>query len=230
MVDENTQKEEIAVEAPIEPFNNESQDILVVPEPESVSTEIPESPTAQIPVNEPIAIPAETPNEPKAKPVVETVTIETKPIETTPEELPPSAPLPEEKSLTLSEPVKEEVKIEIPEPIQTESKPVEQIVEPKQETKSEPEQQKVIPVIIPTKNLARELLIKARNVIQSRKRKKLDKIMTLFLKKQKITNDEVEKFMHISDATTGRYLSILVKEGKIKQSGKTGKSVFYSKI
>ena len=54
--------------------------------------------------------------------------------------------------------------------------------------------------------------------------------MTLFLKKQKITNDEVEKFLHISDATAGRYLSILVKEGKIKQTGKTGKSVFYIKI
>ena len=109
MADENTIKEEVIIEPQIEPFNNESQDILVVPEPESVSTEIPESPTAQIPVNEPMAIPAETPNEPKAEPVVETVTIETKPIETTPEELPPSAPLPEEKPLTSFEPVKEEV-------------------------------------------------------------------------------------------------------------------------
>jgi predicted HTH transcriptional regulator len=54
--------------------------------------------------------------------------------------------------------------------------------------------------------------------------------MTLFAKQTKITNDEVEKFLHISDATSGRYLSILVKEGKIKQTGKTGKSVFYTKI
>jgi len=81
-----------------------------------------------------------------------------------------------------------------------------------------------------SKSLARELLVKARNMIQFRKRKKLNKVMTLFLKKQKITNDEVEKFMHVSDATAGRYLSTLVKEGKIKQTGKTGKSVFYSKI
>ena len=87
-----------------------------------------------------------------------------------------------------------------------------------------------ISVISQTKNLARELLIKARNMIQFRKRKKLDKIMTLFLKKQKITNDEVEKLMHVSDATATRYLSQLEKENKIKQTGKTGKFVFYSKI
>ena len=79
-------------------------------------------------------------------------------------------------------------------------------------------------------SLARELLIKARNMIQFRKRKKLDKIMTLFLKQSKITNDEVEKFLHVSDATAERYLNILEKENKIKQTGKTGHSVFYIKI
>jgi hypothetical protein len=79
-------------------------------------------------------------------------------------------------------------------------------------------------------NLARELLITARNAIQFRKRKKLDKVMSLFLQQSKITNDEVEKFLHVSDATATRYLSILEKEGKIKQSGKTGKGVSYSRI
>jgi predicted HTH transcriptional regulator len=79
-------------------------------------------------------------------------------------------------------------------------------------------------------SLARQLLITARNAIQFRKRKKLDRVMSLFLKQSKITNDEVEKFLHVSDATTTRYLSQLEKEGKIKQTGKTGHSVFYSKI
>ena len=54
--------------------------------------------------------------------------------------------------------------------------------------------------------------------------------MIMFLKKSKITNDEVEKFLHVSDATATRYLSQLEKEGKIKQSGKTGKGVSYSRI
>jgi predicted HTH transcriptional regulator len=54
--------------------------------------------------------------------------------------------------------------------------------------------------------------------------------MSLFLKQSKITNDEVEKFLHVSDATATRYLSELEKEGKIKQNGKTGKGVSYSRI
>ena len=98
------------------------------------------------------------------------------------------------------------------------------------EAKADPEKIIPIPVIIPSKNKVLELLNKAKFAIQSRKRKNLDKIMTLFLKKQKITNDEVEKFLHISDATAERYLNILEKENKIKQVGKTGKAVSYSRI
>ncbi len=80
------------------------------------------------------------------------------------------------------------------------------------------------------KNSIREILAKAQQVIQFRKRKKLDRIMSLFLQQSKITNDEVEKFLHVSDATATRYLSILEKEGKIKQNGKTGHMVSYSRI
>lgn len=79
-------------------------------------------------------------------------------------------------------------------------------------------------------SLARQLLISARNAIQFRKRKKLDRVMSLFLQHSKITNDEVEKFLHVSDATATRYLSQLEKENKIKQVGKTGKGVSYSRI
>lgn len=131
----------------------------------------------------------------------------------------PTAQVPENEPLKPEQP-KEEIKITEPTP-------------PPSEIKTEPKQEEVkpvpIPIIIPKKNLARELLIKARNAIQFRKRKKLDKVMTLFLKKSKITNDEVEKFMHVSDATATRYLNTLKKENKIKQTGETGKSVFYSK-
>jgi len=66
--------------------------------------------------------------------------------------------------------------------------------------------------------------------VNIRRRKKLDRVMSLFLKQSKITNDEVEKFLHVSDATVTRYLSILEKEGKIKQNGKTGHMVSYSRI
>ena len=97
------------------------------------------------------------------------------------------------------------------------------------ETETSSEQAK--PVREQTKsNLARELLITARNAIQFRKRKKLDRVMSLFLQKSKITNDEVEKFLHVSDATATRYLSILEKENKIRQVGKTGHAVSYTRI
>jgi predicted HTH transcriptional regulator len=72
--------------------------------------------------------------------------------------------------------------------------------------------------------------MKARVAIQDRKRKKRDKIMQALTTKGKITNDEVEKVLHVSDATATRYLSALEKEGKIKQVGKTGTGVVYSKI
>ena len=98
------------------------------------------------------------------------------------------------------------------------------------EAKAEPENTNPVPVVVPNKNKVLELLNKAKLAIQSRKRKKLDKIMTLFLKDSKITNDEVEKFLHVSDATAERYLNILEKENKIKQVGKTGHAVSYIKI
>ena len=77
---------------------------------------------------------------------------------------------------------------------------------------------------------SRDLLVKARATIQDRKRKKLDKIMEALNAKGKITNDEVEKLLHVSDATATRYLSALEKEGKIQQVGKTGKAVQYTKL
>lgn len=81
-----------------------------------------------------------------------------------------------------------------------------------------------------SQNPVREILAKAQLAIQNKKRKKLDSILTLFAKRTSITNDEVEKFLRVSDATATRYLSILEKENKIKQVGKTGKGVSYSRI
>jgi uncharacterized membrane protein len=74
------------------------------------------------------------------------------------------------------------------------------------------------------------LLEKAKLTTQFRKQKKLNKVMGLFVTKNKITNDEVEKLLHVSDATATRYLSELEKKGIIKQTGKTGKGVSYIKI
>lgn len=63
-----------------------------------------------------------------------------------------------------------------------------------------------------------------------RKKKKLDRILEFLNKKNKITNDEVEKLLHVSDATATRYLEQLEKENKVHQVGKTGKYTYYEKI
>jgi hypothetical protein len=182
------------------------------PEPEPISEleKAPESETVSRPEQTPEPSTAQIPvNEPMRK---TSVSVD-EPIDPTGESLdePVLAPL-EALSLTgLAEPT-----------------PVSQ----SQPTQSSPQAEAKPPqaASISSRDLARSLLAKARSAIQSRKRKKLDKIMILFLKNSKITNDEVEKFLHVSDATATRYLSQLEKEGKIKQNGKTGHVVFYSKI
>ena len=75
----------------------------------------------------------------------------------------------------------------------------------------------------------RELLKIARAKIQTKKQLKLEKIMTLFEKKKEVTNDDVEKLLHCSDATARRYLNELVKQGKLKRIGTTGAGVSYIK-
>ena len=117
-----------------------------------------------------------------------------------------------------------------PESISPESAEAQEMPENQASPEPRTSQTAQIPANEPLRSKARELLISARNAIQFRKRKKLDRVMSLFLQHSKITNDEVEKFLHVSDATATRYLSILEREGKIKHSGRTGKGVSYSRI
>ncbi|KKQ08412.1 MAG: hypothetical protein US21_C0016G0008 [Candidatus Nomurabacteria bacterium GW2011_GWB1_36_6] len=73
--------------------------------------------------------------------------------------------------------------------------------------------------------------------------KRVYKVMELFDKKHarthirnrigvgeiSIKNDDVEKFIHVSDDTATKYLNILTKEGKIKREGKPHAS-HYTKV
>ncbi len=78
-------------------------------------------------------------------------------------------------------------------------------------------------------NRAKELLVKARLAKSAQKRKKIEKVMTLFLKKKKIKNDDVEKFLRTSDSNAGRYLTILVNEKKIIRHGLHSPETYYTK-
>ena len=72
---------------------------------------------------------------------------------------------------------------------------------------------------VPISRSPREFLARALASIQSRKQKKLTKIVEHTKQKGSVTNDDVEKLLHVADATATRYLSQLVREGKLKRIG-----------
>lgn len=116
------------------------------------------------------------------------------------------------------------------EPIVENDEPLSNPISETQTATAEPVPQSLPSTPAPVAPAGRDVLAKARATIQDRKRKKLEKILEALNTKGKISNDEVEKLLHVSDATATRYLSTLEKEGKIKQVGKTGKSVVYTKV
>lgn len=175
-------------------------------------------------VSEPSTVPSEAVEAPASEVVLPPV-IDTPPVSEPKIEPTAQAPEPEKTAQPEAQNEPDSAPESTAEPAQTQTAQI-----PASEPlKPEPTAQAPIPVIEP-RSRARELLAIARSAMQSRKRKKLEKILGLLEKRTSITNDEVEKLLHVSDATATRYLSTLEKEGKIKQTGKTGKSVSYSKI
>src|SRR3989338_5808489 len=160
----------------------------------------------QAPPSEPVSPPPEPVSEAPAEPP---------PQEAAPESTPPETPAQAEVSEPVPEPTPEPQTLEVH-------------TEPPQSTSPTPHPA-TASAVAPT-SIIGELLMKARAKIQARRRKKLDRIMDKLTEKGKITNDEVEKLLHVSDATATRYLDLLEKEGKIRQEGKTGKYVVYVKI
>ncbi len=57
-----------------------------------------------------------------------------------------------------------------------------------------------------------------------------EKILEFLKTNEKITNNDIEKLLGVSDATATRYLNELEKEEKIKQIGTVGHAVYYRLI
>ena len=76
------------------------------------------------------------------------------------------------------------------------------------------------PPTVPT-SLAGYYLKLANDTIFNRKRAKLERVVAETKTLGSITNDRVEKLLHVSDSTAQRYLMQLVKEGRLKRSGAT---------
>ncbi len=53
-----------------------------------------------------------------------------------------------------------------------------------------------------------------------RKEARLARVVELAKEKGRITNDDIEKLLHVSDATASRYGTILVQRGLLKREGK----------
>ena len=60
-----------------------------------------------------------------------------------------------------------------------------------------------------------------------KKEENKEKLLEFFREQEKVTNNDVEKLLNVSDATATRYLNELEKERKVKQIGKTGNAVYY---
>lgn len=62
---------------------------------------------------------------------------------------------------------------------------------------------------------------------QKKKEEAKNSIYKLLESKRKISNNDIENLLNVSDATATNYLQELETEGKIKQKGKRGRSVYY---
>ncbi|MDP3901743.1 MAG: hypothetical protein Q8Q37_02080 [bacterium] len=152
------------------------------------------------------------PTPPTQEPVTEPPTAPAK----TEQAAPPQTPPPEPPAIVkpvVSEPPKTEPTLDPQaEPAPEPSKPGPSVPT----VKAEPEVSAQPPT--PTSAI-HHLLIKAREKIQFRKRKKLNKVLALARERGNIANDDVQKLLRVSDATATRYLVALVKSGQLKRTG-----------
>ena len=55
---------------------------------------------------------------------------------------------------------------------------------------------------------------------------RIEKLLAFAKTRKQITNDDVQKLLRVSDATATRYLSRLVKEGKLRREGKQKRPIY----
>ncbi len=155
-----------------------------------------------------------------AEPAVTPVIVESAPAETV------TVPETQTGTIQTPEPVVTTTDAEIPTEVPTPSTPpvtpMESVTPQATATPRAPQQNTVATPPLITHVDPRSFLSKALSSIQFRKKAKLEKIMKLAQEKKSITNDQVEKLLHVSDATAQRYLSALVKQGRLKQIGVRG--------
>ncbi len=144
------------------------------------------------------------PDEPT--PNLEPISVPPEQVVSTTEQAPEAPPGPLESAPSIPISVPAETSVSSPEPVVSAPVPVATPAPAAQSVQSNP----------------RSFLQKALAAIQFRKRAKLEKIIKFAVLKGSATNDQIEKLLHVSDATATRYLSQLVKEGRLKRTGPDG--------
>ena len=61
----------------------------------------------------------------------------------------------------------------------------------------------------------------------TKKQEYKDKILDLIKEKGRASNKDIKNYLLVSESSATRYAEELEKEGKIKQTGKVGRNVFY---
>ena len=80
------------------------------------------------------------------------------------------------------------------------------------------------------KKTEKEKKVKLIDRQREEKQENKEKILKFLQTEDKITNDDVEDMLGVSDATATRYLDELEKEGVIEQVGRSGQSVYYERL
>lgn len=181
---------------------------------EAPSTPVPAEPVAPTPEPTTVTIEPITSLEPVAPPA------EPLPVPAVEEPIPSTIPAPEPIVPAPSTPV-ELAPAEIPAAV-PEEKPL-PVAIPAVETIED------YSLMRPSKGFMAWLRAKAQVALRALRQKKLNRIMKFFDKKPQVTNDMVEKLLHVSHTTATKYLNILVKEGKLKRVGQ-GSAIHYEKI
>ena len=160
------------------------------------------------------------------KTVVEEATAETEKEKPKISEGPVIAPEKEEKEVVREVKVEDSPKESAPAPPEPEPAP----------PRPSPIPTPIQPTSVPTESFKTKFITKLRsNLVTAREKRletrdrHLEKIMNLALKTQRVTNNNVEKLLGVSDRSATRYLKILTKQGRLIRFGKA-QNIFYKPI
>ena len=88
----------------------------------------------------------------------------------------------------------------------------------------------ILGILVGRKLAVRRKTREIHGVVEEKVNKRAENIKKLreyLLSQEKITNNDIEKLLEVSDATATRYLDELEKAGLIEQGGIEGRGVYY---